>query len=236
MKRTKNSLWYELKLVFFHGGWLPLLILPVAVLWIWLITTIFTDMPAAISRMLELSLPVVAALSAAPLMNMETQAGFTELRASYAEPWWRLPLNRSLMAALWTLIALSLGALAFLASGGNLSLISVLPALSPTLFLMGLSLLVGNLTQNYWAAMGASMGFWFINMAAHVTLTNNVVTGSLFLFAYNWPLDTVDFLVNRVVLAGIGVYIFYLERRLVLVDVATRIAPAWINCLTKPFC
>ncbi|HAE86016.1 MAG TPA: hypothetical protein DCG78_05865 [Anaerolineaceae bacterium] len=211
MKRSKSSLWYELKLAFFYGGWLPLLILPLAVLWISLITTLFTDMPAAISRMLELLLPVVAALSAAPLMNMETQAGFAELRASYAEPWWRLPLSRSLMAALWTVIALGLGAFAFLASGGNLSLISVFPALSPTLFLMGLSLLVGNLTQNYWAAMGVSMGFWFINMAAHVPLTNNVVTSSLFLFAYNWPPDTVDFLVNRMLLAGTGILCFVLN-------------------------
>lgn len=213
MRHTNSRMWVEMKLVISHGGWLPLLILPLAVLWISLITTLFTDMPAAISRMLELLLPVVAALSAAPLMNMETQAGFAELRASYAEPWWRLPLSRSLMAALWTVIALGLGALAFafLANGGNLSLISVFPALSPTLFLMGLSLLMGNLTQNYWAAMGVSMGFWFTNMAAHVPLTNNVVTGSLFLFAYNWPPDTVDFLVNRVLLAGIGILCFVLN-------------------------
>lgn len=211
MQRTNNRLWVEMKLVFSHGGWLPLFILPVAVLWLWLTTFISIDTPDGAGKVLEVLLPLVAALSAAPLMNMESQAGFAELRASYADPWWRLPLDRSLVAALWTLLALCLGALAFLASGGSLMINSVLPALSPTLFLLGLSLLVGNLTQNYWAAMGVSMGIWFIHLAAHTILMKQVITASLFLFAYTWPPEIIAYSVNRGLLAGIGFLWFVLN-------------------------
>jgi len=211
MKRTKSPLWYELKLAFFHGGWLLLFILPAGVLWLWLTTSISTGTPDTAGRVLEVLLPLVAALSAAPLMNMESQAGFAELRASYPEPWWRLPLDRSLVAVLWTLLALGLGALAFIVSGGSLMAGSVLPSVSPTLFLMGLSMLVGNLTQNYWAAMGVGMGIWFINLAAHVLLMKNVVTASLFLFAYTWPPEIVTYPVNRGLLAVTGVFWFVLN-------------------------
>ena len=211
MRRTNRRLWVEMKLAFSHGGWLPLFILPGAVLWLWLTTSISTGTPEAAGRVLEVLLPLVAALSAAPLMSMESQAGFAELRASYPEPWWRLPLDRSLVAALWTLLDLGLGALAFLAGGGSLLGGSVLPSLSPTLFLLGLSLLVGNLTQNYWAAMAVSMGIWFINLAMHAFLMKNVVTASLFLFAYTWPLEIVAYPVNRGLLVGIGVFWFVLN-------------------------
>jgi hypothetical protein len=211
MRHTNSRLWVEMKLVFSHGGWLLLFILPAGVLWLWLTTIISTGTPDTAGRVLEVLLPLVAALSAAPLMNMESQAGFAELRASYAEPWWRLPLSRSLMAALWTLLALGLGALAFMASGGSLMAGSVLPSVSPTLFLMGLSLLMGNLTQNYWAAMGVGMGIWFINLAAHALLMKNVFTASLFLFAYTWPPEIVTYPVNRGLLAVTGVFWFVLN-------------------------
>ena len=211
MGHANSRLWIEMKLVFAHGGWLPLLILPGAVLWLWLTTSLAAMMPDWVGRLLEVVLPVVAAFSAAPLMNMESQAGFAELRASYPEPWWRLPLDRSLMAALWTLLALGLGALSFLATGGRVAGSSVLPALSPTLYLLGLSLLVGNLSQNYWAAMGVSVGYWFISLAWQYILTGNAVTGSLFLFAYNWPPEQVAYSVNRGLLAGIGVFWFVLN-------------------------
>ena len=211
MGHTNSRLWYEMKLVFYHGGWLPLVILPVAVLWLQLTTSLSIGTPERAGKVLEVLLPLVAALSSAPLMNMESQAGFAELRASYAEPWWRLPLDRSLVAALWTLLALGLGGLALLAVGGSLRIGSVLPALSPTLFLLGVSLLAGNLTQNYWAAMGASMGIWFINLAAHTILVKNVITASLFLFAYTWPPEIVAYSVNRRLLVGIGVCWFVLN-------------------------
>jgi len=212
MGHTNSRLWIEIKLVFAHGGWLPLLILPGAVLWLWLMTiSLATGIPDWVSRMLEVVLPVVAAFSAAPLMNMESQHDFYELRASYPEPWWKLPLDRSLIAILWTLLALGLGELALQVSGSSLSLISILPSVSPTLFLMGFSLLVGNLTQNYWAAIGVSVGIWFFNLVAENILTQNVVTGSIFLFAYSWPPEKVAYPVNRGLLAGIGILFFVLN-------------------------
>ena len=207
MNPSKSLLRYELKLVFSHGGWLALLVFPGFVLLTWAMTW-QSDLQMknfiSAASAFEILLPAVAALTAAPLMSLEGQSNFNELRASYPEPWWQLPLTRTLDAFLWKLLAVGVGVGALTAAGLRLDIQTLLPAMAPSLWLLGLGLLVGNLTQNYWATIGVSLGYWLINLIAQAELRQGTVTGALFPFAYSFPLEQVSYELNRALLAGLG--------------------------------
>ncbi|MFZ5814299.1 MAG: hypothetical protein ACOY93_03235 [Bacillota bacterium] len=156
--------------------------------------------PLHLLRAFELILPLSAALGAAHLMLIEREEGFHELRLSYPENRWRLPLLRTAWALALTLLGLAVGAVLFRLGYGPYPLDeTVVPALAPILALLGLSLLVGNLTGSYWVAAGAAMSWWLLDAVSRGTYTR-----LFFLFNATWPCAGVDPTVNRWLLALLG--------------------------------
>jgi hypothetical protein len=152
-------------------------------------------------RAFEVIFPLAAGLIAAGMMTVEREENFFALQATYAEPRWHLPLRRSVGALVMAAIALGLGiiALSFAESIFPFREI-VLPALGPALFLLGMGLLVGNLSGQYWFGSATVMGYWFFEF-----FTRGDTTKSLFLFLATWPRDGVDYGMNRWMLAALGV-------------------------------
>lgn len=200
--RPRPLLLHEARVAFGLNAALPMMLLPgfAAIQW-WLWTQDdVTPRLIQLIRAFELILPLAAALASAHLMAIEREEGFHELRRSYPEHPWRLPLLRTGGALLLTLLTLAAGAALFRLGYGPYPVDeTILPALAPTLFLLGVSLLVGNLTASYWVAAGTAMGWWFLEI-----LTRGGYTGLLFLFNETWPLDEVDPLANRWWLAALG--------------------------------
>jgi hypothetical protein len=80
--------------------------------------------------------------------------------------------------------ALGAGWVAYsLALGQAVPLTRILPCLPPTLYLLGLSLLINHLSGSYWVAVGSVMAYWFIEVQAQ---TRGQLTGDLFLFNAIW--------------------------------------------------
>lgn len=157
-----------------------------------------------IARAFEVVLPLAAGLAAAHLMSIEAEEGFDDLRRSYPEAAWRLPLARSLFALGLGLAALALGTGAFRLAAGPFPIgEAVLPALPPALFLSGLSLLAGSLARNYWAAGGAVMAYWFFELQSR-----GQATGLLYLFQTTLPQESLlqpfPYDLNRGLLAASG--------------------------------
>ncbi len=97
-------------------------------------------------------------------MVIEREEGFDSLRRSYAEPSWRLPVRRALggIAAVG-ISAVVAGAIFHLAYGDYAVETVILPAVPPALYLMGLALLVGNLSGGYWMPAALVVGYWFLD-------------------------------------------------------------------------
>lgn len=200
--RTKSPLYYETRLVAGLAGLLPCLGLPAfAVLSRLLWGRFDAEMPLPmIVNAFEIILPLAAGQSAAHLMTIETEEGFAELRRSYPESRLRLPLLRSGAALAFLFLALTLGAFAFLFLWGTSNVfVAVLPALAPSLFMTGLSLLVGGLSRSYWAAAGTVLVYWFLELQ-----TRGKISGALFLFATVWNWREVSYPLNRSLLTGLG--------------------------------
>jgi hypothetical protein len=197
-----KSLVYEARVAFGATALLPGLILPLyALLLFWQNRQILEPLSVIdATRDLELLLPLVAALASAHVMTVEREAGFDELRAGYPEHPLRLPLLRTAGAlALAAVFAgLAVGCI-WLALGAFAPQI-VLPALAPTLALLGAALLLGNLSGNYWVAAAVALAWWFGE-----TQTRGAYTGLLALFAHRWPPEELSYDVNRRLLAGLGV-------------------------------
>jgi hypothetical protein len=200
--RSKPALYYELRVTLGAAALLPLLGLPAFALlqWLFVLSDGQTVELYDLVRAFELVLPLGAGLAAAHLMAVEREEGMAELRASYPEGRWRLPLSRTLVALVLGAAALLLGLAAFRLVFDPLPASELVePALAPTLLLLALSLLAGNLTGNYWLAAALVMGYWFFEVQ-----TRGDLTGALYLFQYAWPVDDVDYALNRRALAALG--------------------------------
>ncbi len=216
--RPTPALLYEGRVSLGATSLLPLLGLPAFALLQWvLVAHDRTGVPAHIViRAFELILPLIGGLAAAHLMTVEREEGMVELRLSYPESRWRLPTARTGIALALVAVAALLGALAFRLAFGPHRLGRLLgPAVSPTLLLIGLSLLVGNASGSTWAAAGLVIGVWFLEVQ-----TRGEVTGVLFLFQYAWPVEGVSFVLNRRLLAGLGLL--------------CCLANAWLSARRKP--
>lgn len=204
--RTAPPVFYEARLVAGLAGLLPCLGLPAYVVLSRLLSGRFDpEMPLPmIVNAFEIILPLAGGLSAAHLMTIETEEGFSELRRSYPEPRLRLPLMRSGAALAFLFLALALGAFAFhLFWGTHDFFVAVLPVLAPAVFLTGLSLLVGGLSHSYWAAAGVALVYWFLELQ-----TQGKISGTLFLFATVWNGRELSYPLNRSLLMGVGFAFF----------------------------
>ncbi|MBE0409906.1 MAG: hypothetical protein IBX69_09255 [Anaerolineales bacterium] len=199
-----SYLLYEARIVSGLQALPPLLALPVFALlswWIWEQGSSNAGLYELV-RAFELILPLSAGLAAAHLMSIEGDEGFEELRCSYPEPAWRLPLLRAVGASCFSLLALLAGVMAFRWVYGPFPLIEVLlPALPPTLYLISISLLAGNLTRNYWAAAAVVISYWFIEFQIGRQLGH-----PLFLFAGTFPHEQLVYDLNRWLLCTLGVF------------------------------
>ena len=139
---SRTVFYYEARIAFGMASLLPALILPGYILLgclIWLSRAERPD-PAQIAAAFELVLPLSAGLLASHLMTIEREEGFDELRRSYPEASWRMPLMRSIGGLVLILAMASLAAILFrFAYGGDYALDQVLlPALPPAIYMMGL--------------------------------------------------------------------------------------------------
>ncbi len=200
--RSRGELYYELRITFGLTSLLPLLCFPLYALLYWYLWTHGgRPDPRVLLKGFEGALPALAAVAAAHLMTVEREAGFAELRSTYPENRWRMPLIRTATAAALSLGAAALGALLFRLAMGPWSLIELaLPGAAPTLFLTGLALLAGNLSGSYWVGAGSAMGWWLFDLIFRGSFTTWI-----FLFARLYPPADVDYGTNRWLLTGLGV-------------------------------
>jgi hypothetical protein len=200
--RAASAFYYETRLVAGLSGLLPCLGLPAYAALSRLLWGGYDELSlGALSKAFVILLPLAAGLSSAHLMGIETEEGFDELRRSYPEPRLWLPLVRGVSALAFLLMASALGAVAFWLAWGLFDPILVLePAFPPALFLCGLSLLTGGLSRSYWAAVGLTMGWWFLELQIR-----GQITGALFLFQAVWPCPGVSLQLNHALLTGVGI-------------------------------
>jgi hypothetical protein len=206
---THTTAYYEARIAFGLSSALPLLMLPAYAFFGWLSWASREAVPSfeEISRAFEVALPLTAGLLSAHLMNIEREEGFDELRRSTQEKSWRLPLLRTSGAITYTLIAALVAAALFRLAGGDFMLADVLiPALPPTLVLLGLSLLMGNLSGNYWASAGAVIAHWTLDL-----YMMGRVSQTLFLFDASFPLPEVNYDLNRLLLTALGILLLGLN-------------------------
>jgi hypothetical protein len=200
--RTKPSLWYEARVSLGLTALLPVMGLPAFAV---LSRLLAWDSGYAMSveeavRAFEIILPLCAGIGAAHLMSVERDAGIDELRRTYAEAQWRLPLVRTLSGLLIIAASVLFGLTSFYAAFGIFPMTEVVAAsLPPALFVMSLSLMANHLSGSYWVGAGVVMGYWFMEI-----MTRGQVTGSLFLFALTWPVRVPSYDLNRFLLVIIG--------------------------------
>lgn len=194
---------YEARIVFGLTAALPVLGLPLAALvqgLMWNREPVPVPHLIDVLRTFEMGLPLLAGLAAAHLMTVEREEGFDELRRAYPEATWRVPLLRTAGALLLALLSGMLAVLGFRLVHGPFDIAAVVgPALPPTLVLLGLSLVVSNVTGSYWLASAAVMGVWFFDFQ-----TQGGVTQTWFLFDASWPLPEIDYEFNRGLLVSLG--------------------------------
>jgi hypothetical protein len=202
--RARGIVWYEARVVFGLSSVLAALIPPLFALFQWFVWTQRLE-PAyewEITRALTLTVCLAGGLGAAHLMGVERQEGFDELRRTYPESPWRLPLLRTAGAVATTALPLLLAMVIFRIGYGPYDLgTTVLPALAPAAFLLGLGLLLGNLTGSYWVAGGGVLAYWFFE----VFTRSDPVTGPLYLFHPIYPVAGVSNDLNRALVTGLGV-------------------------------
>jgi hypothetical protein len=198
-----NTGWYEFRLAAGLPSLLPVLGLPAFALLLRLVSyaegqdAVIYD----ITRGFEVLLSLAAGLACAHLMTLEHDEGFTELRCSYPEGSWRLPLIRTASALGLLTACILVGGLAFRIGFGDYPFRhTVSPSLAPAVFMVGLSLLASNLSRSYWVSAALVMGWWFLDLQLR-----GQVTGWLYLFQYTMPHEEVELSLNRLLLAGSGV-------------------------------
>jgi hypothetical protein len=193
---------YEAKVAFGAMALMPALLVPLYALFLFWVSRQRTESLSVwtAARDLELLLPLTAALASAHVMTVEREARFDELRAGYPEHPLRLPLLRTagalMLAAAFAWLSVAIVRLVL----GSFAPQIALPALAPTLALLGAVLLVGNLTGDYWIAAAVALAWWFGE-----TQTRGAYTGWLALFAYRWPGGEAPYALNRRLLTGLGI-------------------------------
>jgi hypothetical protein len=204
--KSNPFLWYETRLAFDFSALLPAFGLPVyAVISKLLMGRYDSELPiSSLINTLVILLPLVSGFSTAHLMSIEQEANFNELRNTYPKPAWWIPVIRGGLAFVLLLVCAMAGWLAFrLVWGSKDYITALLPALPPAIYLTGLSLLTGRLTRSYWAAAGATMVYWFLELQ-----TRGQVTGVLFLFNPVWPSMDFSMMLNRSLQVGVGISFF----------------------------
>lgn len=198
----KASFFYEARIIFGMASLLPAMLLPAYALLGWIVWTMQEHHPdlSVIASACEQLLPLSAGLLAAHLMSIEREEDFDEIRRSYPESSWRIPLTRSLGAIVITLGAASLAALIFRFAYGDYPFPEViLPALPPAFYLLALALVVNNISGNAWIAGTAVVGYWFLDY-----FTVGQYTGVLYLFHATMPNPEIDYDLNRWSLVGVA--------------------------------
>lgn len=199
--------YYEARAAFGFTALVPALLPPVfgfIVLINWLRND-YTPTANEVMSALAVLLPLSAALSAAHLMVVEREENVDALRRSYPEPTWRLPLIRLTGALLVALVSVGVTLLLLLGTGAAYPLDQiVLPAIPATLMMVGLAMLVGNVTGNSPVAIMAVIAYWFLDMQ-----TGGAVTGIFFLFNAVSPLQDLDPDLNRLLLCVAGAALFF---------------------------
>ncbi len=194
----KSLVYYEARVVFGATALLPTLVIPVFAV----ITSLSrqVDQPSIdqFVQAFEVILPLAAGLSATHLMTIEREEAFDALRNSYPEPSWCVPVVRTL-GTLWLLVlSVLLGISSFAILYGLTDFwTAIAPALPPALYLIGLVLLVGNVTQSNWLTVALLLGYWFMEYQQRGRITQH-----LFLFDNTFRLPTVSYALNRWLLIG----------------------------------
>lgn len=195
---------YEARLAFGMASLLPLLFLPGYMLFgavIWL-SRQQTPPLHEIRTAFELLLTLSGGLVAAHLMTIEREEGFDELRRTYPEKSWRVPLLRTGVAVMFIVAsALTAALILYLLHGEYAFTDMVMAAFPPAFYLCGLALLVNNISGSYWLAAGVVGGYWFGDL-----MTGGAFTGILFLFNNTMPV--VDAAMNRGVLLAAAILFF----------------------------
>lgn len=198
---SKSIAYYEARIAFGITSLLPTLALPLAALYHALL---WRNQPRnffQVTQAFELILPLAAGMIAAHLMTIEHDEQFDELRSSYAEPRWRVPALRTGDAVILTCATLIIGLLSYRWAYGEFDAWNVIPsALSPAIYLMGLSLLASNLTRNTWITAAIVMGYWFFEFQ-----TRGMHTQNMFLFTRSYQLTDVSYDLNKALLATGGI-------------------------------
>jgi hypothetical protein len=198
----RHLLYYEFRIVFGLASLPPALLLP-AYLLLGILTWVSRESTPTLLdalRAFVLILPLSVGLLAAHLMTVEREEDFDELRRTYPEPTVWLPLVR-------TFGALLVGTISALASHLLLNIMgsfalsdTLLPAIAPSLMLLGIGLLLDNTTGSYALTAAVVISYWFIELQ-----TRGSVTGVLFLFQAAIPQPNVNTNLNQGLLAVIGV-------------------------------
>ncbi|MFZ5822982.1 MAG: hypothetical protein ACOY94_01370 [Bacillota bacterium] len=201
--RLRPPGYYELRIVFGLPSILAALLFPAYTLFRLLLWKLDLLAPSydELLRAFEVVLPLGTSLAAAHLMVVEREERVFQLRLTYPEPRWRLPLVRASGALLVGACSGLLGALILRWGYGPYEpALVTLAAVAPTIFLVGVSLFAGNVSGNYWVPAGGVIGYWFLNI-----LAKGHFTGPLFLFQRTWPSGSPDAYVgNQLLLAGTG--------------------------------
>lgn len=196
----RTSACYEMRVVFGWATLLPVLLLPAYALLAWLNWSAYRATPqlGELVSAFVLGLPLSAGLAATHLMVIEREEGFDDLRRSYPEPSWWLPVRRTVGGLIAVGISAALAGVIFhFAYGDYAPETVILPAVPPALYLMALALLIGNLTGGYWAAASVIVGYWFLEFHSL-----GAFTLSFFLFNPIMPIRSVDAGLNRALLVG----------------------------------
>lgn len=205
---ARPGVWYEARIAFGVAALLPLLLIPLHALQVRGAVRGHIGLNAldGISWGFEHFLPL-AELGATHLMTVERETGFAELRQSYPESPWRLPLIRTIGGGGLLVVAALLGSVAYTVTTGTYPLSETLiPALAPAVWFLGIGLLLGNLTGNFWVAAGAMVGYWWFEV-----LVGREVSGVLYLFQHSRPALDVATGLNRALLTSLGVVLLALN-------------------------
>jgi hypothetical protein len=195
-----------MRIVFGMASLLPLAILPGYMLLGWLLWTTRGTLPSLTQTrsVFELVLTLAGGLACAHLMTLEREEGFDEIRRTYAEPSWRMPVTRSLEAVAFIGISGLLAAILFAFAYGEYDFNRImLPAFAPALYLAALALLVNNISGSYWIAAGVVVGYWYGELTSQ-----GAYTGVLYLFHHSSPARDLDLTLNRALLLG-GALLFF---------------------------
>jgi ABC-type transport system involved in multi-copper enzyme maturation permease subunit len=200
--RSKNILFYEARIAFGISALLSATMVPAWALFIWLLRSAQAQQPnlQTIQEVFERFLPLAMALAASHVLSIERDERFDGLRHSYPESSWRISVLRLFCQAVLASFVALITALIFYAAHGPYDLENtLLPALPPLFYLMGLAMMVSNVSGNSLLPMVAVVGYWFFEYS-----TTGRHTGVLFLFPATMPNPDVDYMLNRGALVAMG--------------------------------